>query len=419
MKSSTTKINTARQRTRHSTNFTTSRRSSALTLLLLACIGVSSKLQAVSPPPDGGYLGRNTAEGQSALFSLTTGTDNTAIGFKALFRNTTGFSNTATGKGALFSNTTGQGNTATGSAALGNNTTGAANVAVGAGALALETNGVSNTAVGNNALGANTTGIENTAIGDEALTISNGTNNSALGHFALFRNTSGNFNTAVGDESLFSVTTGSLNIAIGRAAGGNIMTADNAICIGSNLPGANVSNSCFIGNIRGVTTSNGDAIPVLIDSAGQLGTASSSRRFKREIKPMDQASESILALKPVTFNYRSDKKSTPQFGLIAEEVAEVNPDLVVRDKNDEIYTVRYDAVNAMLLNEFLKEHRRVEEQQATITHLEKHFQGVSVEHQKQIQLLHSELKEQAAHIQTVRAQIDMTKPASRMVLNNR
>src|SRR5438067_7187099 len=417
MKSSTTKINTARQRTRHSTNFTTSRRSSALTLLLLACIGVSSKLQAVSPPPDGGYLGRNTAEGQSALFSLTTGTDNTAIGFKALFRNTTGFSNTATGKGALFSNTTGQGNTATGSAALGNNTTGAANVAVGAGALALETNGVSNTAVGNNALGANTTGIENTAIGDEALTISNGTNNSALGHFALFRNTSGNFNTAVGDESLFSVTTGSLNIAIGRAAGGNIMTADNAICIGSNLPGANVSNSCFIGNIRGVSTSNGDAIPVLIDSAGQLGTASSSRRFKREIKPMDQASESILALKPVTFNYRSDKKSTPQFGLIAEEVAEVNPDLVVRDKNGEIYTVRYDAVNAMLLNEFLKEHKKVAEQQATIAQLkstvgrqQKGFEAKLAKQEEQIETL-------TAGLRKVSAQVEASKPAPQVVNN--
>jgi hypothetical protein len=376
-------------------------------------------VEAVSPPPDGGYPGGNTAEGQAALFSLTTGTGNTAIGFKALFRNTTGFSNTANGNGALFSNTTGEGNTAVGIDALIFNTTGVANVAVGAGALLANTNSASNTAVGTNALEANTTGSENTAIGDEVLTISNGTNNSALGHFALFRNTGGNFNTAVGDEALFSNTTGSLNIAIGRESGGSITTADNAICIGSNLPGANVSNSCFIGNIRGVATTSADAIPVLIDSAGQLGTASSSRRFKREIKPMNQTSESILALKPVTFNYRSDKKSTPQFGLIAEEVAEVNPDLVVRDKNGEIYTVRYDAVNAMLLNEFLKEHRRVEEQQATITDLQKDFQAVNAEQQKQIELLHAQLQEQAGQIQNVRAQIEMTKPASRMVLNNR
>src|SRR5437667_4370553 len=369
-------------------------------LFVLAYFALFPGSHAVNPPPDGGYARGNTAEGTSALFSLTTGSGNTATGFKALvsdttgfgntatghsalFSNTTGFSNTATGNGALFSNTTGEGNTAIGQAALSINTTGVANVAVGAGALAANTNSASNTAVGTNALIANTTGSENTAIGDEALTISNGTNNSALGHFVLFRNTTGNFNSAVGDEALFSNTTGSLNIAIGKDAGDNIITADNAICIGSNLPGANVSNSCFIGNIRGVTTTNSDAIPVLIDSAGQLGTASSSRRFKSEIKPMDQASESILALKPVTFNYKSDKTKTPQFGLIAEEVAEVSPNLVVRDKNGEIYTVRYDAVNAMLLNEFIKEHRKVEEQQATITHLEKNFQAVSVEQQKQ------------------------------------
>src|SRR6266481_904949 len=358
MKSPTIILNEARERTKHSTSPTASMRSSFLILLLLACIGVASKVKAVSPPPDGGYPGGNTAEGQAALFNLTTGTGNTATGFKTLFRNTTGFSNTANGNAALFSNTTGEGNTGIGQGALSSNTTGAANVAVGAGALALETNGVSNTAVGTNALEANTTGIENTAIGDEALTISNGTNNSALGHFALFRNTTGDFNTAVGDEALFSNTTGSLNIAIGREAGGGIITADNVICIGSNFDAANVNNSCFIGNIRGVTTTNTDAIPVLIDSAGQLGTASSSRRFKKEIKPMDKTSEAILALKPVTFHYKSDDTNTPQFGLIAEEVAKVNPDLVVRDDKGEIYTVRYEAVNAMLLNEFLKEHRK-------------------------------------------------------------
>jgi len=419
MKSPTIILNNARQWTRHSTRPTASMPRLILILLLLACVWVSSKVEAVSPPPDGGYPGGNTAEGQAALFNLTTGSGNTATGFKALFRNTTGFSNTANGSAALFSNTTGEGNTAIGNGALSNNTTGVANVAVGGGALAAETNGASNTAVGTNALIANTTGFENTAIGDESLAISNGTNNSALGHFALFRNTTGNFNTAVGESALFSNTTGSLNVAIGRDAGDSITTADNAICIGSNLPGANVSNSCFIGNIRGVTTTNADAIPVLIDSAGQLGTASSSRRFKREIKPMNQASESILALKPVTFHYRSDKKSTPQFGLIAEEVAEVNPDLVVRDKNGDIYTVRYDAVNAMLLNEFLKEHRRVEQQQATITHLQKDFQAVNEQQQKQIQLLRAQLQEQAAQIQKVSGQIEMTKPAPLMVLNNR
>ncbi len=353
----------------------------------------------------------NTANGAQALFSSTTGFGNTATGFKALFSNTTGFSNTADGDNALFSNTTGEANTATGSGALGNNTTGAANVAVGAGALAAETNGVSNTAVGTNALEANTTGIENTAIGDEALTISNGTNNSALGHFALGRNTTGDFNTAVGEMALFSNTTGNLNIAIGRGAGSGIITADNAICIGSNLPGANVNNSCFIGNIRGVTTTNPDAVPVLIDSAGQLGTVSSSRRFKKEIKAMDKASEAILALKPVTFHYKSDTEDTPQFGLIAEEVAAVSPDLVVRDKNHEIYTVRYDAVNAMLLNEFLKEHRTVQEQTAIVVQLKQDFQSKLAEQQKQIEAL-------TAGLQKVSAQLEASEPAPRTVLNN-
>ena len=418
MKSPTIILNNARQWTRHSTCPATSMRSSVLILLLLACIGVASKVEAVSPPPDGGYPGGNTAEGQAALFSLTTGTGNTATGFKTLFRNTTGFSNTANGANALFSNTTGEGNTAIGKGALSINTTGVANVAVGAGALAANTNSASNTAVGTNALIANTTGFENTAIGDEALAISNGTNNSALGHFALFRNTTGNFNTAIGDEALFSNSTGSLNVAIGRDAGEAIITADNAICIGSNLPGANVSNSCFIGNIRGVTTTNGDAIPVLIDSAGQLGTVSSSRRFKKEIKPMDKTSETILALKPVTFHYKNDNTNTQQFGLIAEEVAEANPDLVVRDNSGEIYTVRYDAVNAMLLNEFLKEHRKFEEQQATVAQLKSHAaeqEATITQLKKEMEIVVARLKDYDSKIQKVNAQIEMSKPTPQVV----
>src|SRR5262249_25695563 len=123
----------------------------------------------------------------------------------------------------------------------------------------------------------------------------------------------------------------------------------------------NQTAKCFIASIRGITTGNNNAIPVLIDTNGQLGTQSSSRRFKKEIQPMDKASEAILALKPVTFHYKSDKTNRPEFGLIAEEVAQINPDLIVRDENGEIYTVRYEAVNAMLLNEFLKEHRKVEQ----------------------------------------------------------
>src|SRR5437899_1322417 len=224
-----------------------------------------------------------------------------------------------------------------------------------------------NTADGFGVLISLSSGLGNSGFGFRALNfLTTGDGNAAAGFMALSRNIDGNSNTATGAQALGSNSTGNNNTALGSGAGAAVTTANDVICIGYNVAGANVSNTCFIGNIRGVTTENGDAIPVLIDSAGQLGTASSSRRFKREIKPMDQASESILALKPVTFNYRSDKKSRPQFGLIAEEVAEVNTDLVVRDKNGEIYTVRYDAVNAMLLNEFLKEHKKVAEQQATI-----------------------------------------------------
>jgi hypothetical protein len=147
-----------------------------------------------------------------------------------------------------------------------------------------------------------------------------------------------------------------------------------------------------------------DAIPVVIASNGQLGTQSSSRRFKKEIRPMDKASEAILALKPVTFHYKTDNTNRPEFGLLAEDVAEANPDLVVRDENGEIYTVRYDAVNAMLLNEFLKEHQKVED-------LKKDFQATVAQ-------LTAQLREQASQIQKMSARLEASKPASKTVLNN-
>jgi Chaperone of endosialidase len=191
-----------------------------------------------------------------------------------------------------------------------------------------------------------------------------------------------------------------------------VTTANNVICIGSNnVFGANVSNTCFIDNIRGVTTQNANAIPVLIDPAGQLGTMSSSRRFKDDIKPMDKASEAVLALKPVTFHYKSDKTNRPEFGLIAEDVAAVNHDLVVRDENGDIYTVRYEAVNVMLLNEFLKEHRKLEEQGATITQQRKDFEAALARQQKQIEAL-------TAGLQKVSAQLEVSKPAPQTVANN-
>ena len=217
----------------------------------------------------------------------------------------------------------------------------------------------------------------------------------------MFSNTTGQQNTATGNSALISNTTGSDNVGVGNATGSNVSTANNVICIGANVSGANVSNTCFIGNIRGVTTQNADAVPVLIDSAGQLGTTSSSARFKKDVKPMDKASEAILALKPVAFHYKTDKTITPQFGLIAEEVAKVSPNLVVHDRNGEIYSVRYDAVNAMLLNEFLKEHRTVQEQQ------------------EEIDALKTELKEQRALIQKVNHKVELHEAAPQTVLNTR
>ena len=398
------------------------------------------RAEAVVPAPDGGYPGGNTAEGQSALLSLTTGGFNSAVGWLSLRSNTTGQFNTAIGAGALLANTTANQNTATGAGALFSNTIGIDNTATGAFALFSNTNGISNTATGGQALQSNTTGFDNTADGSAALQrnatgggntatgfaalVNNttGSQNTAVGAHALFSNTTGNQNTVVGLDALSSNTTGSFNTAngagalvnnttgmgntaLGLVAGGNVTTANNVICIGA--AGADVSNTCFIGNIRGVTTQNADAIPVLIDTAGQLGTVSSSRRFKTEIKSMDKASEALLALKPVTFHYKSDQTRTPQFGLVAEEVAEVNPNLVVRDESGEIYSVRYDAVNAMLLNEFLKEHQKNDEQQATIAQLKNEMASLT-----------ATVKDQAEQIQKVSLQVELSRSATKLVGDN-
>jgi hypothetical protein len=219
-----------------------------------------------------------------------------------------------------------------------------------------------------------------------------------LGDEALSNNTVGGGNTAVGNNALSASTTGYGNIALGNFAGTSVTTASNVICIGAN--GANVTNSCFIGHIRGVTTQNANAVPVVIDSAGQLGTVSSSRRFKTGIRSMGNASEAILSLKPVTFHYKSDKSATTQFGLIAEEVAVVDPNLVVRDEDGQIYTVRYDAVNAMLLNEFLKEHRKFQELKTN-----------AARQQRQIDEL-------TAGLRKVSAQLEVNKRTRQVVLND-
>jgi len=387
-------------------------------LLVLGCLALSPTVQTAPPPPpppppptpDGGLPNGNTVEGTGALFSLKTGTDNTAMGFNALHSNTTGNWNTAYGSQALFSNTTGgtdanaNGSTAIGFQALYSNTTGEGNVATGYQALLSNTTGVINTATGRFALFSNTTGNGNTADGGSALrNNTTGNSNTAVGRLAMFNNTSGNGNIALGRFAGGNLDTGNDNIDIGNfdtTSGSSTDVAGESNTIRIGVPGTQTAT--FIAGIYGATTSDaGSSIPVYVDMNGNLGTAASSERFKEEIKPMDQTSEAILGLKPVTFHYKNDSKGKPQFGLIAEEVAKVNPDLVAHDKNGEIYTVRYDAVNAMLLNEFLKEHRAVQELK------------------KEVGALVATVKEQATQLQKVSAQVEASKPAPQVVLNNR
>ena len=366
---------------------------------LLTYLLASPRSQAVTPPPDGGYPGGNTAEGQNALLSLTAGTYNTAVGWFSLQSNLTGNLNTAIGAGTLLANTA-DNNTATGAAALLSNTTGFSNTAAGAFALFTNTIGIFNTGSGAFALLNNTSGVENTASGYRALSgNATGVGNTAYGSQALVQ-TTGDNNIALGAHAGFNISTGSNNIHIGNVGAGN---ESGTVRIGDNN-----QTKAFIAGINGVN--QGSPTAVFINTlSGQLGTTppASSRRYKKEIKPMDTASEAVLALKPVSFHYKSDNTNTPQFGLIAEEVAAVNGDLVVRDQNGEIYSVRYDAVNAMLLNEFLKEHRKVEEQEATIAQLKRD----SAEQRKQIETL-------TAGLQKVSDQLELSQPAPRTVVSN-
>ena len=300
---------------------------SILVASVLACFALPSTAQAVSPPPDGGYANSNTAEGEDALFSLTTGFGNSAIGYHALYSNTIGGGNTATGIDALFSKT----------------------------------------------------------IGDR--------------------------NTAMGLHALASLTSGDNNVALGEFAGSQITNGDNNIDIGSQgSPGESrtirigtqaTQTATYIAGISGTPVVNG--MPVAVSASGQLGLAPvSSKRFKDEIKPMDKVSEAILALKPVTFHYKKelDPAGTQQFGLVAEDVEKIDGDLVVRDAEGKAYTVRYDAVNAMLLNEFLKEHRKSEKKEATIAELK-----------AEIATLSAGMKERAAQLQKVSAQLAAASPS--------
>jgi len=342
---------------------------SFLTFLCLWIIGF--KVQAVSPPPDGGYPGGNTAEGDNALLSLSSGLYNTGVGLDALLSITGGNFCTAVGAGTLLVNTADN------------------NTATGAGALFSSTTGGFNTANGTFALFSNKDGNGNTGVGF-----------SALQH-----NINGHGNAAVGDQALFSNTTGFQNTAIGHAAGDLQTTGSNNVYIGVGMGGvAGENNACYIASIFGQMVNMASATGVLVDANGKLGTTLSSRRFKHDIKPMDNDSQVIFLLQPVTFHYKSDARNTPCFGLIAEEVADVKPDLVVRDKEGKPNTVRYDQINAMLLNEFLKEHRKVEQ-------VTRNFESKLAEQQKQIEAL-------TEGLQKVSAQLEANKPVPQVAENN-
>ena len=359
--------------------------------LTLACFALSPAARAVTPAPDGFYLNQNTAEGEDALFSLTTGSGNTAVGFQTLYSTTAGGGNMGIGAHALYTNTQGQFNTASGSFALFNNTVGGYNAANGYATLYGNTTGKNNTANGYAALVGNTIGASNTASGFNA----------------LFHNTSGNSNIGLGDQAGINLTTGSNNIDIGAAGAAG---ESGRIRIGTQ----GKQTDTFIAGIYGATVTTG--IPVLVGPKGKLGTMQSSVRFKEAIKPMDKASEALLALKPVTFRYKQelDPDGVPQFGLVAEEVEKVNPDLVVRGEDGKVMTVRYEAVNAMLLNEFLKEHRQVEEQAVTIAGLKAAIaqqQASNANQQKQIEAL-------TAGLQKVTAQVESGKSSVKVAVSD-
>jgi len=363
---------------------------SAFTVFSLACFAFLPRTQAACL--DGCNNGLfNVWQGDDALFSDTTGAGNTAFGWRSLFATTEGSFNTSIGGGALVLNNSDD------------------NTAVGAAALLLNISGHDNTAVGTDALVLNdgtaftNAGAFNAAFGSFALSTSlQGVGNVAVGHSALSFSDS-NYNTAVGLDAGENLTAAGSddNIYIGDTAGtldfvGNpVGDETEVIRIGSFFSG---TAACFI---NGIANNGPFADAVTIDPAtGQLGGLTSSARFKKDIEPMAQASEAIYSLKPVTFHYKKDKTNTPWFGLIAEDVAKVNPALIGVDKEGKPYCVAYDKVNAMLLNEFLKEHRTVQD-----------LKGTVAQQQKQIETL-------TAGLQKVSAQLELNKAAPQTVSSN-
>jgi hypothetical protein len=425
--------------------------------ITLCWFALSSGIEA-GCPSIGGCTGQNTAVGDDSLFSLTSGIWNVGVGFQALFNDTTGNQNTGIGYQSLFSNVSGSHSTAIGGLALFGNTTGSDNVGVGFQTLSNNTTGNRNTGMGFRTLAFNSTNNDNTAVGwnalfnnrsingntavgsgalfnaanspenvavgFHALNATSGTNgfNVAVGFQALDQVTTGGQNTAVGDNALGNVVTGTFNTAIGDLAGLSHTGSDSGnIDIGAFEEGvAGESNVTRIGNIGNTAQSSGVFLTVEFVGGTKLGYVVSSRRYKEDIKPMEKASESLFALTPVTFRYKKDMdpSGTQQYGLIAEDVAKVNPDLVVNDQQGKPATLRFLNIQAMMLNEFLKEHKKVEEQQATIAQLKKDLLATSAQQQEEIKALTATLKEQAKQIERVNALVTVTRPAPQLAGNN-
>jgi trimeric autotransporter adhesin len=430
---------------------------------VLACFGLAFGAEEVSPAAPDSFSGSNTFDGFKALGSQTANSFNSAFGWESLASQTTATAVTGCGAGTLVFNTA-DNNTAVGAAALEFNGAGTRNVAVGGFSLLYNTTGADNTAVGLLALeGPSTglTGVSNNAMGRQAASsITTGSFNQAIGVNALLRNDVGNGNIAIGDDAGtnitgnsnvtvgsgafgtgtgittgnnnavlgngagLGVTLGSNNVLLGTLTGSDIHTTSGNVYIGAgvNPPGptfetntlrimdslapvAGTDSKVFIGGISGAIIGAANAL-VGVNANGQLGTLVSSARYKKDIESMGESSEMIFSLRPVSFHYKGDETNLSCFGLIAEEVAKVNRDLILLDKEGKPFTVRYEQINAMLLNEFLKEHKKVEAQQASISQLK-----------SEMQTMVSQLKEQAAQIQKVSAQVEVNKPAPQVVVN--
>lgn len=320
----------------------------------------------------------NTCIGAEALSSNITGTFNTAVGVSAMDRNTIGSFNTASGVSALGNNTSGESNTAFGVNALIRNTTASNNTAIGVNALSFNTIGTNNMASGVAALTKNTTGSENTASGVAALASNTtGGSNTANGVGALASNTTGNNNAALGRRAAAFLTTGSNNITLGFEAGLNLTTGSNNIIVGNAGNAADLNTirvgvqgrqtRAFIAGIRGTNITAGQFVVVSAD--GQLGVTSSSRRYKEDVQPMGNASSPLMQLRPVTFHYRqaeADGSKPVQYGLIAEEVEQVMPDLVVYNRDGTPESVAYQLLPSLLLNEYQKQGRELAETRAEL-----------------------------------------------------